>query len=404
MPVAVPAVVALEGVVRSYAWGSPTLIPDLLGVEPDGNPVAELWLGAHPDDPAGVPSRDTTLDVLIEQDAVGLLGRDVVAHFGRRLPFLVKLLAAGTSLSIQVHPTIAQAQAGFAAEDDAGVPRDAPERNYRDDNHKPELICALTPFEALCGFRSVADTLRLLDALAVPGLAEVRSLLASPRGLRAAFSHLLTLDSPQQLVAEVVAAAAAIAPDPEWAGPARAVALTGADAPGDVGVVLSLLLNYVRLEPGQAIYLPAGNVHAYLRGLGVEIMANSDNVLRCGLTPKHVDVPELLKITDFTPLPDPLFDGQADEFGAVFAVPVPDFKLLMVDLDAYKGSCAIGLHGPFVVLCASGSARVASQGATVDLTPGRAAFVSARDVGFTVSGTGTVFAATDGVYVPTPWS
>ena len=163
MPVAVPAVVALEGVVRSYAWGSPTLIPDLLGVEPDGNPVAELWLGAHPDDPAGVPSRDTTLDVLIEQDAVGLLGRDVVAHFGRRLPFLVKLLAAGTSLSIQVHPTIAQAQAGFAAEDDAGVPRDAPERNYRDDNHKPELICALTPFEALCGFRSVADTLRLLD-------------------------------------------------------------------------------------------------------------------------------------------------------------------------------------------------------------------------------------------------
>ena len=133
-------------------------------------------------------------------------------------------------------------------------------------------------------------------------------------------------------------------------------------------------------------------------------MANSDNVLRCGLTPKHVDVPELLKITDFKPLPDPLFDGQADEFGALFAVPVPDFKLLKVDLDAYKGSCAIGLHGPFVVLCASGSARVAAQGASVDLTPGRAAFVSARDAGFTVSGTGTVFAATDGVYVPTPWS
>ena len=361
MPVAVPAVVALEGVVRNYAWGSPTLIPALMGDESDGTPVAELWLGAHPDDPSDVPGQGATLDELIGRDPVGMLGHDVIAHFDSRLPFLLKLLAAETSLSIQVHPTIAQAQAGFAAEDDAGVPRDAPNRNYRDDNHKPELICALSTFEALCGFRPVPDTVRLLDALAVPGLTEVRVRLLAPGGLRDAFSYLLTLDSPQSLVADVVAAAARLECSSEWAGSARAVALTGSDAPGDVGVVLSLLLNYVRLEPGEAIYLPAGNVHAYLRGLGVEIMANSDNVLRCGLTPKHVDVAELLKITDFTPLAEPRFDGHADEFGAMFVVPVPDFKLLMIDLDAYKGSCAIGLPGPFVVLCAAGVARVESR-------------------------------------------
>jgi mannose-6-phosphate isomerase len=390
--VPVPAVLALEGVPRNYAWGSPTLIPALLGVEPDGRPVAELWLGAHPDDPSGVPARGTTLDLLIDDDPAGLLGRDVVAHFGERLPFLLKLLAADAALSIQVHPTIAQAQAGFAAEDDAGVPRDAPNRNYRDDNHKPELLCALTPFEALCGFRPVVDTLRLLDALAVPGLVEVRALLALPGGLRLAFTYLLTLASPQSLVDAVVAAAQAVDPASEWAGPARAVTLAAADAPGDVGVVLSLLLNYVRLEPGEAIYLPAGNVHAYLRGLGVEIMANSDNVLRCGLTPKHVDVPELLEITDFSELAERRCATTDEGVGAHrFVTPLPDFALTVIDFD---GSVALGADRPHIVLCASGSSRVEAQGVGVDLSPGRAAFVAARSAAFTITGTGRVFVAT----------
>ncbi|HEY3633015.1 MAG TPA: mannose-6-phosphate isomerase, class I, partial [Jatrophihabitantaceae bacterium] len=290
----------LDGVIRPYAWGSRTDIPELLGVEPTDRPAAELWYGAHPDDPARVG--ETTLDQLIAADPVGMLGERVVAEFGPRLPFLLKVLAAETALSIQVHPNRAQALAGFAAEDAAGVPRDAPNRNYRDDNHKPELLCALTEFDALCGFRPVARTLELFDALDVAELARYRSALAGPDGLRAAFTALLTAEDPP--VDAVVAALPRLAGS-EWADLGAALTRVAGDFPGDIGITVALLLNYVRLAPGEAIFLAAGNVHAYLHGVGVEILANSDNVLRCGLTGKHIDVPELLKITDFTPLVEP---------------------------------------------------------------------------------------------------
>jgi mannose-6-phosphate isomerase len=391
--VPLPGVIAIEGVVRDYAWGSATAIPELMGIDPDGSPVAELWLGAHPDDPAPVPEHDTTLDKLIHSDP-GVLGDTVISHFGPRLPFLVKLLAAGQALSIQVHPTIEQAQAGFDAEDDAGIPRDAPNRNYRDANHKPELICALTRFEALCGFRPVNRSLEIIDALGVAELGAVREKLAGRDGLRAAFVHLLTLADPAPIVSAVVAAAGSVAPDSPAAGAARAVTLTASDFPGDVGVVLALLLNHVVLEPWEAIYLPAGNVHAYLRGLGVEIMANSDNVLRCGLTPKHVDVEELVKITDFTELAEPRFAPGSSEF----EVPVPDFALYAHDLDAAGGSIVTGWpEKPYLVLCTTGAARVEAGGDAVDLLPGQAAFVPARDTAFRITGHGHAFTASDGV-------
>ncbi|HKC29826.1 MAG TPA: mannose-6-phosphate isomerase, class I, partial [Jatrophihabitans sp.] len=287
-----PDVFALDGVLRRYNWGSPTAIPRLLGMEPDGRPVAELWFGAHPDDPAFAPAHGSTLDQLIAAEPQRLLGAEVVERFGPRLPYLLKVLAADKALSIQVHPNREQAREGFAREDAAGIPRDAPERNYRDDNHKPELLCALTPFDALCGFRPVAETQQLLASLDVAELAFVADALRGPDPLRAAFTALLTHPDPAPIVA-AVRARVADATD----GPAYAARLAAQDAPDDVGVALTLLLNYVRLEPGEAIFLGAGNVHAYLRGTGVEIMANSDNVLRCGLTSKHVDVPELLKIT-----------------------------------------------------------------------------------------------------------
>jgi mannose-6-phosphate isomerase len=391
-----PAVIAVEGVPRNYAWGSRTAIPQLLGRQPDDRPVAELWFGAHPDDPSYAPEHGARLDELIAADPTAMLGAATVERFGPHLPFLLKLLATATALSIQVHPTLEQARAGFAAEDARGVPRDAPDRNYRDANHKPELLCALTPFEALCGFRPVEETLRLLDELAVPELAVARDLLAEPDGLRAAFTYLLTLPDPAPLVTAVVARVQHMPTDSEWSGIARAITIAGTDYPGDVGAALALLLNDVRLAPGEAIYLGAGEVHAYLRGTGVEIMANSDNVLRCGLTPKHVDVPELLKITDFTPLGDPRCAAEDFGFGAAFETPAADFALSQLDLDAYKGSCAVGGTGPYIVLCTSGSARVDAAGAAVDLTPGRAAFIRARDAAFTVRGTGHVFTATVG--------
>jgi mannose-6-phosphate isomerase len=390
--VPVPAVFALDGVMRDYAWGSTTVIQQLLGRKPDGRPAAELWFGAHPDDPAPVPSLGTTLDKVIEADLDGVLGSHVVEQFGPRLPFLLKVLAANKALSIQVHPNLEQARAGFAAEDAAGIAREAPERNYRDTNHKPELLCALTPFDALCGFRPVGDTLRLLDALAVPALDDVRRVLMDEGGLRAAFTQLLTMPDPADLVATVVAAAAGLTA--EWAGVARAVTLAGSDFPGDVGAVLALLLNAVRLQPGEAIYLGAGNVHAYLRGTGVEIMANSDNVLRCGLTPKHVDVEELLKITDFRELAEPRWPATGDDSGAEFNVPVPDFALSSTDIAANE-VWRRQLAGPSIVLCNAGSVRVEAGGGAVVLAPGHAAFVLAEQR-FTASGSGHVFVATTG--------
>jgi mannose-6-phosphate isomerase len=376
-------VLALEGAVRRYDWGSPTLIPDLLGIEADGRPMAELWFGAHPDDPSPIPTHGTTLDAVIDADPVAALGPASIERFGPRLPFLLKILAADKPLSIQVHPDLEQARAGFAAEDAAGVARDAAARNYRDANHKPELLCALTPFEALCGFRPVAETLDLLEQLDVAELAFVAEHLRGPDPLRAAFTALLTHPDPGVLVAALTAALGALG---RHSAVARVIATAAAAFPGDIGVVLALLLNYVQLRPGEAIYLGAGNVHAYLRGMGVEIMANSDNVLRCGLTPKHVDVPELLKITNFAELGEPRWPSR----NGVFDVPVPDFRLVPIVVDE---RISLGEAEPWVVLCTEGAVEIAG----VDLTPGQAAFVPAYDESVPITGHGLVYAAAAGL-------
>jgi mannose-6-phosphate isomerase len=391
-----PRVVPVAGVPRHYTWGSASAIPRLLGQPGDGRPVAELWFGAHEDDPSPTGAGGPALDEVVAADPVGWLGADAAAAYGGRLPFLVKLLAAAMPLSIQVHPNRAQAQSGFDAEQARGVPRDAPQRNYRDRNHKPELLCALTPFEALCGFRPVEATLALLDDLALPELHEVRALLSGQDGLRAAFVHLLSLPEPAALVEAVAARCADVGSEGPLGGPASAVRRAGAAFPGDVGVVVSLLLNHVRLEPGEAIFLGAGNMHCYLHGLGVEVMANSDNVLRCGLTPKHVDVAEVLAVTDFTALAEPrcaLRDAGAE---TSFDVPVPDFAVSMLELADYDGSAAIGRHGPYLVLCTSGGTRVQVAGESVPVRPGEAAFVASRESAFQVKGAGQIFLTTVG--------
>ena len=373
-------VLPLGGVPRDYAWGSTSAIQQLLGLPEDGRPIAELWFGAHPDDPSPVPGGSGALDALIDSDPDGLLGAPTVERFGPRLPYLVKVLAASQALSIQVHPTREQAAEGFAREDAAGIPRDAADRNYRDANHKPELLCALTPFDALCGFRPVAATLALLAELDVPELDFVADLLRGDDPLRAAFTALLSHEDPEPVVA-AVARRVADAAD----GPLYAARLAAGDAPGDVGVLLTLLLNYVRLEPGEAIYLGAGNVHAYLRGMGVEIMANSDNVLRCGLTPKHVDVPELLKITDFSPLAEPRWTTVGHRFDA----PVPDFALTALDIDEPVG---LDDPGPCIVLCTSAQIAVGD----VAVPAGHAPFVPAG-LRTTISGIGEAFVASVGL-------
>lgn len=394
---AAPGVAVLTGAVRHYAWGSQTAIQQLIGRAPDGEPIAELWFGAHPGDPSATDG--TTLDALIAANPVQLLGPDVVERFGPQLPFLLKILAADRALSIQVHPTVEQARAGFARENAAGLAPDSLERNYRDANHKPELLCALTPFEALCGFRPVAETLALLAELDVPELAFVADRLRGPDPLRAAFTALLTYSDPDPVVA-ALARRVADATD----GPLHAVRLAVEDFPGDIGAALTLLLNHLVLAPGEAIYLGAGSVHVYLRGTGVEVMASSDNVLRCGLTTKHIDVDELLAVTDFSELAEPRWQRT----GHAFTVPVPDFQLVALD-DGDELDYVLPASGPSIVLCTTGTVHVTAMTATsnvreqagararpdagrVAITPGTAAFVPAATA-VTVSGHGVAFVA-----------
>jgi mannose-6-phosphate isomerase len=385
----------LEGVLRRYGWGSTTAIPQLLGVPPTGEPAAELWFGAHPEGPSPVPSMADTLDKLIAREPEALLGSASLHRFGAELPYLVKVIAAAKALSIQVHPTLEQARAGFAAEEERGIPRDAPNRSYRDRNHKPELLCALSAVDALCGFRDVPRTLELLDELAVPQLDPIRARLGGPDGLRAAFTGLLNLPHQEAtgLVDAVVPACQRLVDQhSDWAAEARSSVRAADDFPGDIGAVLALLLNTVRLNPGQAIFLGAGTVHAYLRGVGVEVMANSDNVLRCGLTPKHVDVPELLRITTFSPLPDPVRVGEAvSAVERTFPVPVPDFELSVFDPD--QDAVSVPPAGPQILLCTDGRAELRTPEETHALAPGHAVFVSAAAY-LTLTGRSTVYRAT----------
>jgi mannose-6-phosphate isomerase len=402
---ALPPILRLRNAVRDYAWGSVTAIPELLGIEPSGAPAAELWMGAHPDEPsrwADDPA-EPGLDALIEGWPEEILGASSVSRFGPRLPFLLKVLAADKCLSMQVHPNAEQARAGYLDEEQRGIPRTAAQRNYSDAFAKPELLCALTEVEALCGFRPVAGTVQLFDALIGLGVSQLRpyrDLLAAEDGIRATFTTMLTLPEAARLslvdcVIDGCRSLAALAEQP-WSGAAGASVLAAEDFPGDIGAVLALLLNHVRLRPGQAIFLGAGNVHAYLRGMGVEILANSDNVLRCGLTPKHVDVPELLRIADFTPLAEPLWDARVrDERQAVFEVPVPDFRLTIVQPTGAE--VEVAGRGPTIVLTTAGSLTVQVAGSVVQLERGESAFVRAGASEVRIVGSGQAFVASEGL-------
>ena len=302
-PVALGVMWQLTTAVRHYPWGSRTVIPALLGEpSPADRPHAELWVGAHPGGPS-LLTDGRPLDAAIAEDPGALLGPAVVDRFGPRLPFLLKVLAADTPLSLQAHPAPEQAEAGFAAEEAAGIPIEHPTRTFKDPYHKPELLLALTTFEALCGFRPVEESLHCLAKLQVP---EVRPTLAALArgGLRAAVPQLLALDAGRraELVSAVAASASRFvaASDPEFINTYRWAAKLAETYPGDPGVVISLMCNHLKLAPGEAVYLPAGNLHAYLSGAGVEVMASSDNVLRGGLTVKHVDLAALIEVLDFS--------------------------------------------------------------------------------------------------------
>lgn len=378
----------LKNPVQPYAWGSLSAIPELLGVEPSGAPQAELWLGAHPSAPSQVLG-DAGLDAVIARAPAALLGEPVLARFGAGLPFLLKVLAAARPLSLQAHPSLEQAKEGFAREEAAQVPRSAAHRNYKDANHKPELICALGPFHALCGFRRVADSVALFRGLGETALAE----RLERDGLRATFAHVMTLpESERQALATSVAGACAARPPKGFEAECAWGVKLAAQYPGDVGLVGALLLNLVTLQDGEALYLPAGNLHAYLEGVGVELMANSDNVLRGGLTPKHVDVPELLSVLSFEDGPAKVLTPVgAPE--AVYETPAPEFRLSRIDLAA---PVTLARRGPEVLLVTRGDVEVTCGGEVLDLAQGESVFVGADEGALELAGEGRVFRATVG--------
>lgn len=382
--------------VQAYSWGSRTLIQQLRGEEPSTKPLAELWYGAHPTAPSTIDA--VPLTDIIAANPEQELGSDVIKRYGERLPFLLKLLAADQPLSLQAHPSLAQAKEGFARENDKGIALDARERNYRDDNHKPELMVAITEFHAMAGFRPLARTRQLFEQLDCPQLDHYASLIpehaeysqAVEEGdLRALFTTWITIPSAARvpLIEAVVDAARRVQDRVEpWMQQVlhRVIDLQERH-PGDIGVLGALLLNQIVLQPGEAIYLDAGNLHAYVSGLGVEIMANSDNVLRGGLTPKYVDIPELVHVLRFEPLEDPVVKPHSGEY----SIPAREFALRTYNVE---GSMSIDHDGPAIMLCTKGEVRAGEA----SLTPSEALWVSAQDPAIKVSGVGELFIASVG--------
>lgn len=284
----------LVGHLQRYDWGDPTFIPGYLGLPADGHPWAEMWWGTHPLGPAHIDTGD------------GPLLESVTGP----MSMLVKLLACDAPLSLQTHPTPGQAREGFAREERAGIPRDDPTRMYKDDSDKPEMLVALTRFEALCGFRRPEDSAAQLRHM---GWTEAASVLES-HGIGFYLRWAFAQESP----ADVTLA-------PEWL---RRIAH---GHPDDSGLWVAPLLHHVVLQPGDALSLPAGNLHAYLRGAGLEVMKSSDNVVRAGFTSKHVDVDELLRIVDVSVLDDPVTRPTVQGARALYTSPTPSFAVSRID-------------------------------------------------------------------------
>jgi mannose-6-phosphate isomerase len=384
-----PVLVKISNQPRNYAWGSRTLIPDYFGPDlvasaPE-QPAAEIWFGTHPGSPSFLAEQKSTL--LVEK-----LG-------GHELSFLLKILAADSPLSIQAHPNKAQAISGFERENSQGISLNAPNRNYKDDQHKPEVIVALSDFEALCGFKPIQEIDQLLEDMEThSGVSQGfrsmsvdwRKLLSEPNGLKKVFSDIShrrgNLDG---FTAELTTMADF---DARFAHAERLNLLY----PGDPGVILSLLMNHVYLEPGQALFLPAGNVHAYLSGLGVEVMAASDNVLRGGLTSKYVDIDELERVLDFTPGHIALIDPRELSSGLIqYPCNTDDFLLYKVEPSGERLMADLQLDGEALILCTAGEISVSnSLDERVVLRRGEAAYMSADANFFSISGSGTGYLAT----------
>jgi mannose-6-phosphate isomerase len=390
------AVHAMDNPVRGYAWGSPTALPELTGREPTGAPEAELWMGAHPGAPSLVGGR--SLGELVAEDPERVLGADLVARSGRHLPFLLKILGVGGPLSLQVHPSAEQARAGFAVEEELGVPWNAPNRSYRDPFAKPEMVVALGDFDAVCGFRRPVEARELVARLGTPRLRVLLDDLDAEdpsAGLNAAFARLVTwpeADRPA-LVSEAARAARSAGRCEPYTWLVHLARLY----PADAGALAPLLLSTLGLARGEGLLLGPGVPHAYLRGTAVEVMGASDNVLRAGLTTKHVDVDGLLDTVRVNAEPVQVLKPQPVGREEVWpSDDVPDFRLSRVRVEP-GDPVLLDRRGPQVLVCVEGAVDVSDGATTIALRSGASAFVEAVAPEIAVRGSGEVFRATAGL-------
>lgn len=391
----------LKNTIQEYAWGSIRAIPDLLGRKNSKNrPQAELWMGAHPKAPSLAYHNGQWISLLrlITQDPENILGKKVAKKFNNRLPFLFKVLAAAKPLSIQAHPNRHQARTGFQRENDQKISLEAPNRNYRDDNHKPECICALTQFWALSRFRKIPKILTYLQQLNLRQLGDMLTefeQLPGPQGLQRFYTSLMSLkrDQKKRIVAEALKNASNMAaehPVFEW------MIKLADHYPQDMGVLAPLFLNLICLEPGQALYLDAGELHAYLEGLGIELMANSDNVLRGGLTPKHVDVPELLRVLNFEDQDITLLTPEtavANEM--IYPSPAAEFVLSVITLNNGSVYQSPRQRNVEIIICTQGKLTIADRDLHTEthLPQGASVIVPASVAHYSLKGQGVCYKA-----------
>ena len=391
----------LQNPIQEYAWGSLTAIPELLGTRNRSNkPQAELWMGAHSKAPSKVEHDGKWISLLelIDQNPSAILGNRVAQKFNNRLPYLFKVLAAVKPLSIQAHPNLEQAKQGFKRENAADIPLDAPHRNYRDDNHKPECICALTPFWALCGFRQISDSIAYFSTICPAGMKnELEELNKNQNsvGLKRFFSFLMALDADhrQKIISEAkpnIRQQSAEDPVFEW------ILRLANDYPNDIGIFSPIILNLICLEPGEALFLAAGQLHAYLDGVGIELMANSDNVLRGGLTPKHIDVTELLKVLHFNELNLEILRPQNINPGEfVYESPAEEFVLSTIDLNSNTTFRSKKQRSAEILLCTDGAADLVDAGSAnmISMMKGMSVIVPAAVPGYRINGEATFYKA-----------
>ena len=367
--------VRITGEIKGYAWGSKSLVQDHLGLGDPGQVVAEVWFGTHHGGASKVFGSTKSLEKIAGP-----------------LPFLVKFLAAEKPLSIQVHPTKQQAKAGFAREQQLGIALDDPTRNYKDQSDKPEILIALTSFKALCGFRPIAETKEILSELSLLDKDFEHLLPEIEKGLENLFIALLNSTDLANRLSSLQATSDLSEKTSRALALAKSLLL---EYPGDTGALVALMLNHIELAPGEAVFLPAGNLHAYLSGLGLEVMSSSDNVIRGGLTQKHIDTKELLSITDFSEALEPVVRSKKIAHGLTeYPVSVSDFKVYRAQVSAANLFADIDLPSQAIVVGISGEVAVSTSQEERELVRKSDVVYLAESRKFSLSGSGEVFVIT----------